>query len=141
MDIGIVTVRQEDYNKDIQDFTYGIGNNPPIVTGLTKLVQLVVVTLMTDADSDKFDGYGVGLMRILGSNINAGNITEVKSAITHMVIDTERQLLAEQNSGSYPLTERLDRIDLLDIKINDKQELEIEIAVINENNESAFIRL
>lgn len=139
MDIGLINLSTNE--SSLEELSFGMGNNPPKFSDLNKLVQLVVITLMTDAGSDKFDEYGAGLASLLGKNINANDLTDVKSAITHMIIETERQILAEQEEYSYPTSERLSRIDLLDIRLNSLYELEIDINIINEDDDKAFVRL
>ena len=139
MDIGLINLSTNE--SSLEELSFGMGNNPPKFSDLNKLVQLVVITLMTDAGSDKFDESGAGLASLLGKNINANDLTDVKSAITHMIIETERQILAEQEEYSYPTSERLSRIDLLDIRLNSLYELEIDINIINEDDDKAFVRL
>jgi transcriptional regulator with AAA-type ATPase domain len=136
MDIGFISTSNAG-----KDISFILGDNPPVFTGLNKLVQLVLIVMMTDSGSDKFDDYGSGLLQLLGASGNPGNIADLKSSVTIIVTDTEQQILAEQESIELPVNERLLRIDLLDVRFSKDLELEIDITIFNEDGDKAFVRL
>jgi phage baseplate assembly protein W len=136
MDIGLI--RTSNAGRDI---SFILGDNPPTFTGINKLVQLVLIVMITDSGSDKFDDYGSGLLQLLGTPGNPANITDLKNSVTIIITDTEQQILAEQESIELPTNERLLRIDLLDVRFSKNLELEIDITIFNEDGDKAFVRL
>lgn len=120
---------------------FEIGNNPPILTGLNKLTQIALVTILTDPGSDKFDDFGGGLLQLLGLPVNPDDLTDMRSTVSVVMSDSQEQMLAEQDDDSLPTSERLSRIDLLDVRLTSDLELEVDISIINEDGEKAFIRL
>ncbi len=120
---------------------FEIGNNPPILTGLNKLTQITLVTILTDPGSDKFDDFGGGLFQLLGLPVNPDDLTDIRSTVSVVISDSEEQILAEQDDDSLPSSERLTRIELLDVRLSPEFELEVDISIINEDGEKAFVRL
>lgn len=137
MDIGLISL-----DKDTGLIKFGIGDSPPKLVGLNKLVQIVLITLLTSTGSDKFEDYGGGLMDLLGRPMNPSEITGIKSEIAIVVSSTQDQIISEQIDPNLPPRERLLRIDLIDVQLNrDLLELEITIRIINEEGDYAFVKL
>jgi hypothetical protein len=137
MDLGLIRL-----NKLTGDVTFEIGDNPPLLTGMNKLVQIVLITMITTSGSDKFDNYGGGLLSLLGKPLNPNNVSAARSDVSVIVNATQAQILAEQTDPDLPTDERLKQIDLVDVTINtDLLEIEMAIRIINEDDEIAYIRL
>ena len=136
MDISMVQT-----NSDATQILFEIGNNPPILTGLNKLTQITLVTILTDPGSDKFDDFGGGLLQLLGRPINPDDLTDIRSEVTVIISTSQEQMLAEQDEDTLPSNERLSRIDLLDVRLTGDFELEIDISIINDDGDNSFIRL
>lgn len=137
MDLGLIRL-----DRTTGEVTFEIGDNPPLVTGMNKLVQVVLITMITTSGSDKFEDWGGGLLSILGRPMNPVNPAGIKSDVTVVVNATQEQILAEQVDPNLPTDERLRRIDLVDVIINaDLLEVEVLIRIVNEDEEVAYIRL
>lgn len=137
MDIGLLRL-----NNTTGEITFEIGNNPPLVKGINKLVQLVLITMLTSPRSDKFDNYGGGLVDLLSKPMNPNNPSQIKGDISVIVGSTQNQLISEQTDPNIPSEERLKQIDLVNVTINrDALEVEMLIRIVSEDDEIAFVRL
>ena len=141
MDLGLlftvpVTVNQE-------EIFFQLGDNPPIFTGLNRLVQVFIITLLTDAQTDSMDpGLGAGLLSLLGSPINQIDTTGSETQINIIFAEAQRQVLAEQDSLELEASERLRTASILSVEVNQaRQEIQIEFLIENAQGERAFVRL
>ena len=137
MDIAISTT-----NDDASEITFTMGINPQILSGLNKLTQIVLITLLTTSGTDKFDpNSGGNLLRLLGTPVDPTNLSDITSAVTVIINDTQTQILSEQEDINLPSNERLNRIDLLGVNLSADLELEVDIAIVNDDGDRAFRRL
>lgn len=137
MDIAVTSTRNSD-----SEIFFSIGLNPPILTGVNKLAQLVLITLLTDPGTDKFDTEsGGGMISLLGTPVDPDNLSDIKARVTVVINDTQTQILSEQEELNIPSDERLNRIDLLDVRLNSSLELEVDISIVNDDGDKAFRRL
>jgi hypothetical protein len=98
--------------------------------------------MLTSPGSDKFDNYGGGLMDLLGRPMSPSEITGIRSEIAIVVSNTQDQITSEQLDPNLPPRERLLRIDLVDVQLNEEMlEIEVSIRIINEDGEIAAVKL
>ncbi len=110
-------------------FAQGAGR----VDGLDKLVQLVIINLLTDPSTDATNiKRGGGLKKSVYSHHNIQNLPAAMSVISSAVAKTEREMLADQAQYSLPATERLQRLRVL--RVNPSLpigKIEISIQITN----------
>lgn len=82
---------------------WGIGDSPKTVTGVEKLVQIFVLTLLESQEVDIFDPEAVtGLPNMIGTyNVDAMDSSEMIATLTDAVSRTEQQVIAYQKTQHY----------------------------------------
>lgn len=83
------------------------------VTGIDKLIQIVITTLLTGTGSDLLeeDGGG-GLEDLIGYNLGEDDLSEVQSEITRRVTRTQTQIIRNQIGLDVSAEEKLRSIDI-----------------------------
>ena len=109
---------------------FGPTKNVRAVSGLQKLVQQIVKTLLTTSGTNKFDtAYGGDLLREIGTSFTAEAGPRVSAAVARAVSTTEESMIVSQvNESGLSAEERLLRLTL-DSVVFDSASLEVRATV------------
>jgi hypothetical protein len=110
----------------------GIPEIPRRLTGLDKLTQAVVLTILKNPGRDVFlPEEGAGFRAMIGQ-YNFTGVEELRSLIAQRVALIEAQMLASQSIES-PASERLKKISIQDIAYDElTRGLYIRLRIVNE---------
>lgn len=115
---------------------------PRIITGIDKLIQIVVLALFNDPGRNVFDpGQGSGLLALIGANMNPNDPTEVIALVTERIEKIKEEILENQNSiiNEDP-TERLSDIQVLSVETGTQiDEVAVKLRLISEAGNSTTI--
>lgn len=103
------------------------------LTGISKLVQIVVLSLMNVPGQDVLDpDKGGGLPALLGSNIDPNDSVEVLAEIARRVRKTEQEIIDFQIGVNDSPEEKLRELRILGIENGNPDEIFVRLRVINE---------
>lgn len=106
------------------------------ISGIDKLVQIVTLCFLNRGKRSIFNpGRTGGLRELLGSNINPDDPQELFADIRLTVNQVERFIKESQTSTQRRPSERLRQLQLVDIVPTDLQEIQLYVAVVNEENQ------
>jgi hypothetical protein len=106
MDITIYSHQLTDPGEALLDFD--LTNRFTAVTGSQKLAQQVLKTLITTAQTNRFnEAEGGSLTDVLGGSINPEGSAQVASAVSRAIADTKRFYTETQTNSDLPFDERL----------------------------------
>jgi len=124
MDIKVV---HKDPNTGV--LSIGIADPPEFVSGIDKLVQIVAIELMTSPGRNISNPSAGGNIRsLVGSNVAFDDIGEIFAEIRMMVSSSEKNIVDFQGNGNRPSSEKLARLELLDI-VPDEENMQLEIII------------
>ena len=124
MDIKIVT---KDANTGV--LSIGIPRPPKFVSGIDLLVQIVVIELLTSPGRDISDPQSGGNLRsLIGANLAFSDEAEVFAEVRIMISSAEQNIKRKQRTVQRPSSEKLSRLDLIDI-VPDEENLQLEIIL------------
>ena len=141
MDIGILRNIQITPLQD--EIIFEIGTNPPIFEGLNTLVQIFVITVITEPGTDSMDKeLGAGLADILTTNFDPNNTSDLKARVNVIFAEAERQMLVEQDGLDVPDDSRLNKVTVLNVSVDvSTLEVQIEFNIENALGQKAFVRI
>ncbi len=114
--------------------TLGLPRPPQYVSGIDKLVQLVVLELLNNGGRSIFQpGGGGGLRALLGTSIDYDDVSELFSDVQVTLSRVEENIKRAQVNTRRPPAERLAQLQIVDI-VPDEVNLAVEvfIGVVNE---------
>lgn len=123
---------------------FRISRMPSKTTGILRLVQLYVKTLLTRPGSDSFNpNYGGGLMRALGSTFSRGERNSLVNDAAIAVRSTNEQIIAIQaRDPRLPLEEKLLTCTILSSTFSpDEAALRMELDLRNQTGNPAILNL
>jgi len=108
--------------------------SPKTVKGLTKLIQIVVLSLLNTPGKDILDPErGGGIPEMIGMNIDPGDLSEVLSEVTRRVKKSEAEIIKDQIGLELPVDERLREIKIVNVGHGTlATEVLVRIRVVNE---------
>lgn len=118
-----------------------IGLKPKKVTGIYKLIQIVVLSLMNVPGRDVLDpDAGGGLPELLNINISPNDSTELFAEAATMIKKTEREIIDFQADIDDPPEEKLSALQIagIDSKTN-SDSIYVRIRVINQANQASEV--
>jgi phage baseplate assembly protein W len=122
-----VKMVQRDPNTGV--LTIGISRPPEFVSGIDKLVQIVVLELLASPGRDINDpNAGSNLRSLIGANVAFDDEAEVYAEIKLMIKTAETNIKERQENTSRPSNEKLSKLDLLDI-VPDEENSQLEIIL------------
>jgi phage baseplate assembly protein W len=115
---------------------------PKKVTGISKLIQIVVLSLMNVPGRDVLDpDKGGGLPSLVGANIDPNDSTEIYAEIAQKIRKSETEIISDQVGIGDPPSEKLAELQILDIRRSDVNidEIFVRIRVINQEGRATDI--
>lgn len=111
------------------------------VTGIYKLIQIVVLSLLNVPGRDILDPEkGGGLPSLIGSNIDANDSTEVYADIAQRVAKTETEIITDQIGLNDAPSEKLKELKIIEIKQGEQiNEILLRLRVINQEGRASDI--
>ena len=108
--------------------------SPKPIKGLGKIVQLVVLSLMTVPGKDVFEPEaGGGLPEMISMNFDPGDYGDILGELTRRIKKTESELLANQVGSNSPPAEKLRELKILSVGPGASiDEIYAKIRVVNE---------
>ncbi len=132
-------------NKVTGILTIGMPRHAEFVTGVSKLVQIVVLELLTSPGRDIIDPNDGGNLRsLIGSNINYDDESEVFTEIKMLIFTAEENIKKRQISASRPANEQLASLTLLDVVPNEDEallEISIQVTSLDQQQKQAIVGL
>lgn len=113
------------------------------VTGITKLVQIVVISLLNVPGQDILDpDAGGGLPELIGLNFDPDDSSELMSEVARRVRKTEVEVLNSQIGLDCPPDERLKEVTVLSVGPGAQaDEMTVRLRVVNELGQRSDIEL
>lgn len=107
---------------------------PKVVTGVLKLTQIVLLSLLNTPGQDVLDPeLGGGIPELIGFNFGPGEINEIAAEVTRRVRKTEAEVLDQQIGYSIPPSERLSQVQIVGIDEGDGiDSVFVRLRIINE---------
>lgn len=104
------------------------------VTGISKLVQIVVLSLLNVPGQDVLSpDKGAGLPALVGSNIDINDTTEIYGEIAQRVRKSENEIIADQIGINDPSSEKLSELRIIGIDQGETlDQILVRIRVINQ---------
>lgn len=105
-----------------------------IVTGPSKLFQIVVLSLLNVPGKDVLDpSLGGGMPEIVGLNFDATDRTEVFAEVARRVKKTQTEILQAQIGSNAPASERLRELHIIDIVVGATADAaDLKLRIVNE---------
>lgn len=89
-------------------------NDPFQLLGVHKVAQIVAKVLLTTKGTDTFaPEVGTGIRSLTGRLVSQSNIEHIRRDIGMWISDSEKQLREFQESGTFPLDERIEKLTLV----------------------------
>lgn len=107
---------------------------PKVVTGVLKLAQIVIISLLNIPGKDILDPTsGGGIPELIGFNISTDDMLEITSELTRRIRKTETEVLSKQIGLTITASERLKEIRILLIEPGaSDDEVLVRLRIINE---------
>jgi hypothetical protein len=104
------------------------------VTGMSKLIQIVVLSLLNVPGQDVLSpDKGGGLPSLVGSNIDINDSTELYGEIAQRVRKSETEIITDQIGIDDPSSEKLSELRIIDLKQGETlDQILVRIRVINQ---------
>lgn len=138
MDINILTI-----NPETRIASFRFNRVPRKTRGIEGLLQLAAKTILQTPGQDIWSPeYGGGLLSYTANGVNSKMKARVRSDITYIIRQSERQILDEQSDMILNSDERLQSLKLLDIEwLSDNVSIIIRVLVTSVSGENADMRL
>jgi hypothetical protein len=113
------------------------------VKGMSKLVQIVVLSLLNTPGKDIFDpGAGGGIPEMIGMNYDPSDLSDILAELTRRVRKAEMEIVANQVGLSLDSEERLKSISIVSVGPGlALDEVAARIRVINELGQQSDVVL
>lgn len=113
------------------------------VSGLTKLLQIVVLSLLNNPGRDILDpDRGAGIRDMIGSNFDPTDLNEILGELTRRIRKTEKEILADQVGLNAQPSEKLREIKIISVAPGDAlDEIAARIRIINELGQQSDVVL
>jgi hypothetical protein len=104
------------------------------VTGVDKLIQLVILSLLTSPGSSLLEeDSGGGMEDLVGYNIGENDVSELQAEISRKVSRTQREIVKSQVGLNISAEEKLRKIDVVHVKPGaDLSSVDVRIRIENE---------
>lgn len=114
---------------------------PKQVSGIYKLIQVVVLSLMNSPGRDVLDPEkGSGLPKLVGSNVDPGNSTAVYGDIAQKINKAEAEIIAAQVGLGDPASEKLAELQILSITAGvNVDEIDVRLRIVNQEGRASDI--
>lgn len=111
------------------------------LTGISKLVQIVVLSLMNVPGQDVLDpDKGGGIPTLVGSNIDPNDSTEIFAEVARRIRKTEQEIIDFQIGVNDPPDEKLRELRILGIERGGSaDEVFVRIRVVNEAGQATDV--
>jgi hypothetical protein len=111
------------------------------ISGLTKLVQIVVLSLLNVPGRDVLDpDAGAGLPDMIGMNIAADDTTEIFAEVALRVRKSQSEIISSQIGLSVSQEEKLKEIQIVSIDRGQEiDEIFVRLRIINELGRAAEV--
>lgn len=131
--------------KDLAFFKKGTGDQillglrrpvTPLIKGIDKVCQEVLITLLITPGFDAFNpDRGGGIRALTGISDEA----KLKSVATSIISKTSDDVKSSQRTIGLPDSEILNNIEVVKVEVLSDNSIKISIRIITEDNQKAFI--
>jgi phage baseplate assembly protein W len=114
---------------------------PKRVQGISKLIQIVVLSLLDVPGQDVLDPErGSGIPALVGSNIDLSDPQEILAEVAQSVRKTEREILDSQIGVDDDPSERLRQLQIIELVPGEQiDQLFLKLRIINEAGRAADV--
>ena len=140
VDIFSIAVLTEELIPDRLNLTFfEIGPQLKSVSGMSKLIQNFLKFLLMAPNSNKFNTFGGGLLKIPGKTIDNSQ-QSIKTEIINAIQRTKNYLVNRQNKiQSMPLSEKLLDVQVLSMNIDTESNMTVSVLIKNKVGEESVI--
>ena len=113
------------------------------VTGLTKLTQIVVLSLLNNPGRDILDpDRGAGIRDMIGMNFDPTDLSEILAELSQSIRKSEKEILADQVGLNVISSEKLREIKIISVSPGSSlDEIAARIRIINELGQQSDVVL
>lgn len=113
------------------------------VTGLTKLIQIVVLSLLNNPGRDILDpDRGAGIRDMIGMNFDPTDLSEILAELSQSIRKSEKEILADQVGLNVISSEKLREIKIISVSPGSSlDEVAARIRIINELGQQSDVVL
>lgn len=124
-----------------QKVSFTWGRRSKKVSGILKLAQLVIKTMLTTRGTDlERPDLGTLIPNLIRRGVTRSTLETMRLDITISIEDLERQVVDIQSGVTLPASERLSELEVLRIEyVTETNEWQIDVRVISEAGESVSI--
>ena len=118
--------------------------NPKKISGINKLIQIVVLALLTDPGRDVVDpDGGSGLPSLIGRNISSSDPTEIIAEVSERIEKIKEEILSAQSGlENEDPSERLSDLQILNVETGTQiDELLVKLRLVSEAGDSTTLIL
>jgi len=103
------------------------------VTGIDKLIQIVVLALFSSPDTDLLDPQeGAGIEDLISMNTDENDTSEVYSELARRISAAQDQVINNQIGLDISSEEKLRKIDIVSVSSEEPGEVKLKIRIENE---------
>ena len=114
--------------------------SPKKISGISKLVQIVVLSLLNSPGRDVLNPEkGAGLPDLVGSNIDPGESTEMFADIAQRVKKSEKEIIEDQVGVDDAPEEKLSEIQIVSLDTDKIDEIMVRIRVVNQAGQASDV--
>ena len=119
---------------------FEIGPSFKSIEGMSKLIQNFIVPLMRTPNTNKFDTFGGGMLKLPGKLMtNAGG--NIKADIVNAVERTKNYLINKQNRLNIPLAEKLLDVRVVAVSLDADHNMSVAVTITNKAGESSNVTI
>ena len=112
------------------------------VSGISKLIQIVVLSLMNTPGRDALNpGKGGGLPSLVGTNIDPNDTNAVFADVAQRVRKSETEIVTDQLSTDDPPAEKLRELMIIALSSPEIDEIAVQIRIVNQLGQATDIVL
>jgi phage baseplate assembly protein W len=128
------------YNVDPETNKVTFVVKPRKVSGISKLIQIVLLSLLNNPGKDVLDpDKGGGLEELVGFNINPKDSTVIFAEVSRRIKKSEREILEDQIGSSDTPTEKLRELQLVDITEGNIDQINVRVRIINQAGQTSDV--
>lgn len=114
---------------------------PKKVRGISKLIQIIVYSLLNTPGRDVLDpDKGGGMLDLLNSNIDPNDSNEVFADVVRRIKKSESEIIKDQIGVNDPPEEKLSELQIVDLQRGEQiDEISVRIRVVNQAGQASDI--
>lgn len=119
------------------------GIKPKKIKGISKLVQIVIISLLNVPGRDVlFPSKGGGLPAMLGSNVDPNDSTDLYAEVSRRVKKTESEIIADQIGLDDTPEEKLSKLQIVNVSVGvNADAIDLTLRIINQAGQATDVTI